>query len=480
MRPLSINKLFFYLPMVLALTAFGILVWWIGYDPSVDLAQKLPGQDNRPDHLSSSAGEVRIGQYFQFYDGRPADIPGRWPNLRGVRYDNWYLQDVPLAGEWGATGPPIRWSVDLGEGHAAPAVYDGRVYLLDYDEETKSDALRCFSLADGQEIWRRWYTVPVKRNHGMSRTIPAVTRDYVVTMGPKCHVMCVEADSGRFLWGMDLVKDYGATVPLWYTGQCPLIDDSVAVLAPGGPALLMGVGCRSGEILWETPNPGDWKMSHSSIMPAVIHGKKMYVYTAVGGMLGVSADSADAGRILWQTGAWDHQVIAPSPVVLPDGKIFMTAGYAAGSLLLQVNKDGDRFTVDVLGRWAPGEGLASEQQTPIVYNGHFFAVLPKDAGALRNQFVCCRTGDPGTMVWTSGKTNRYGLGPYILADEKFFILSDDGVLSMLQAGTKEFVLLDQAAILDGHDAWGPFALVDGLLLARDSKRMVCVDLKKQD
>ena len=28
----------------------------------------------------------------------------------------------------------------------------------------------------------------------MSRTVPAVTDKYVVALGPKCHVMCLDAD----------------------------------------------------------------------------------------------------------------------------------------------------------------------------------------------------------------------------------------------------------------------------------------------
>ena len=64
------------------------------------------------------------------------------------------------------------------------------VYASDYLEEDKADALRCFSLISGEELWQRKYSVHVKRNHGMSRTVPAINDKYVVTMGPKGHVMC--------------------------------------------------------------------------------------------------------------------------------------------------------------------------------------------------------------------------------------------------------------------------------------------------
>jgi outer membrane protein assembly factor BamB len=167
----------------------------------------------------------------------------------------------------------------------------------------------------------------------MSRTVPVVTDKYVVTIGPKCHIMCVDAVSGDLRWGIDLEKEYGTEVPLWYTGQCPLIDDSLAVFAVGGKSLIIAVNCETGEVVWETPNPNDWQMSHSSVMPFSIHGKKMYVYCAIGGIVGVSAEGEDTGQILFESKLWNNNVIAPSPVHLGDGRIFLTAGYGAPPLL---------------------------------------------------------------------------------------------------------------------------------------------------
>ena len=148
----------------------------------------------------------------------------------------------------------------------------GRAYVLDYDQTARRDVLRCLSLADGQEIWNRSYPIEVKRNHGMSRTVPTVTDKYVVTLGPKCQVLCVDAQSGDYRWGIDLVREYHAKVPAWYAGQCPLIDGDKVILAPGGDALLIAVDCATGKVLWKTPNPHGWNMTHSSIIPITFHG----------------------------------------------------------------------------------------------------------------------------------------------------------------------------------------------------------------
>ena len=460
--------------MTLVIAALIIMGWWFFYDPTGQFTESVPGMDNQPEDLQSLVSLVNIGEFFQRFDGIAANVIGSWPRFRGINFDNKSRESSNL--KWGDTGPQILWSVELGEGHAGPAIYNGRAYLLDYDETNRADALRCLSLEDGREIWRRWYNNPMKRNHGMSRTIPAVNEKYVVTIGPQCHVMCVDADSGHFRWGIDLVRDYNTTVPLWYTGQCPLLEDSLAIIAPGGSSLIMAVNCRTGDVIWQTPNPNNWQMSHSSILPWTFNGKKMYIYCAVGGIVGISAEGEDAGQILWESPDWNQNVLAPSPVFLDDGKIFVTAGYGAGSMMFQLLYENGNYNLQTLQKFAPKDGLASEQQTPILYQGHLYCVLPKDAGPQRNQFVCCNPDDLAQFVWTSGKTNRFGLGPFILVDDKFFILSDEGDLTVIQASTKEYKQLAKVKILHGADAWGPIAVANGRMLLRDSKTMVCIEI----
>ncbi len=459
------------------LLAMLVLGWWIAFDPTREFGELRPDMDGAPDAATLAAAEgVSIGELGQTFDGVAADLPGSWPRFRGASFDNISSETTRLASHWPEAGPEILWSIELGEGHAGPAVRNGRVYVLDYDEEGQADLLRCFSLADGSEIWQRGYRVKVKRNHGLSRTVPAVDDQYVVTMGPRCHVMCVDATSGDFLWGFDLEKDFGTTSPFWYTGQCPLIDDSVALIAPAGEVLMMGVACSSGEILWQTPNPGGWEMSHTSIMPMTLGGTKMYVYSAIGGMAGIAAEGEERGTVLWSTTEWDHSVLAPSPLVLPDGRIFVTAGYGAGSMMFKVSEHNGTFSVAKLLEYKPNDGLASEQQTAILFDGHLFAIQPKDAGALREQLVCYHPDDCTNLVWSSGKAVRFGLGPYLIADRKLFVLSDDGVLTLAEATTQGFRPIAKAKILDGHDAWGPMAIVGRRLLLRDSGRMVCIDI----
>lgn len=466
-----------YLVPAAAVVALAIFIFWFTYNPVKDFTSSVPGMDSVPALDSASLEQVVIGEFFNRYANTESNLTGKWVRFRGAQSDNIVKDANPLVDSFGVSGPKIDWEVDLGEGHAAPIIYNGRVYLLDYLELKKKDALRCFSLETGEELWRRSYNVHIKRNHGMSRTVPAITDKYLITLGPLGHVMCVNPNSGDLLWGLDLVKEYDAEIPFWYTGQCPIIDDGIAVLATGGKALLIGVDCATGTVVWETPNPDEWQMSHSSVIPMKLGAKNTYVYAAIGGIAGISAEKQDRGKVLWKTTTFNPSVVAPSPVPLNDGFIFMSAGYGAGSILFRVNPE--NYSIEVKQQFKPKNGLASEQQTPVVINNRIYGILPKDAGAYRNQFACYSVNDMQTPLWTSGKSHRFGLGPYVFADNKFYIVDDDGTLTIATVSKTGFKVLDSYRVIEGHDAWGPIAIADGRLLMRDSKKMVCIDVRKK-
>ena len=454
--------------------SFGAVVYWLVADPTAEILAEVPGLDGKPTGAAALGEKIDMSGVFESFGGSPSDIPGSWPSFRGAGFDNIVTDGPELASSWGEDGPKELWSVEIGGGYAAPSILNGVVYLMDYDEENRADLLRAFSLEDGKELWRRSYKVMVKRNHGMSRTIPAVTEDFIVTIGPKCHVVCLDTETGEFLWGIDLQADYGTEEPLWYAAQCPLIVDGNAIIAPAGDeVLMMSVDCETGDVLWTTPNPRGWKMSHASIIPMTVLGTKMYVYSALGGISGVSAEEDSLGKLLWQI-PWGAKVLAPSAVQAGDDMIFITAGYASGNMMLKISESGGEFEVEAMYSHEPGEGMSCEQQTPIFNDGFLYGIMPKDAGALKMQFVCYRPD--GSLVWSSGSDRRFGFGPFILADDKFYILDDHGTLTMLDATTQEYVQLGEAHVLDGHDPWGPIALVGTRMFLRDMDRLICVDV----
>ena len=183
-----------------------VLIGWHLYDPSSRFVKFEPGADKRPVGSARKADDVVIGEFFMKYNATFTEgMKDQWSGFRGKDRTNIVSHAVPIKLAEGNFKE--LWTVETGEGHAAPAVWKGRVYMLDYNEQLSSDALRCFDLKTGAELWRRWYRVPMKRNHGFSRTIPAVTEDgKVMTIGPEGHVMCCNGETGDLLWTLDLKK----------------------------------------------------------------------------------------------------------------------------------------------------------------------------------------------------------------------------------------------------------------------------------
>jgi outer membrane protein assembly factor BamB len=175
---------------------------------------------------------------------------------------------------------------------------------------------------------------------------------------------------------------------------------------------------------------------------------------------------AKSGKILWDFDGWTvNTANVPSPVDCGNGRVFVSGGYNSGAMMLQMN--GSATGVSSLFRLSANT-FQSHQHTPILYNGHLYGI--KVGGAL----MCLDL--KGNVVWSSAGKAQYGLGPYTLADGMLYVLSEKGLLALVEATPSGYKELSKAQVLSGGDAWAPLALADGKLIARDLTTMVCLDV----
>lgn len=462
------------IPVALAIAGAALLYFWLSTDAAINLTERIPVEPNEVQAPGDDGGAVKINGTLVTFDGVPSDLTGSWPRFRGTNFDAISTEEISIAKTWPENGPDVLWSIEVGEGYAGAAIMAGRVYLMDYDREQQADVVRCLSLADGRDIWRYSYPVKVKRWHGMSRTVPAVTDKYVVTMGPKCHVTCLDSTTGQFRWMFNLVREYNTKVPQWYTAQCPLIEDGKAIITPAGTILMMAVDCETGNIIWETPNPDGWIMTHSSIVPMEFNGKRFYVYCggdqSKGGVIGVSAED---GSVLWKNEQWKVRFNVPMPVVVGEDRLFLSAGYGQyelGCAMLRLSETDGNITTQ-LEFLHSTEVFGSIQQTPIYYEGYIYGVR------LDQQLVCLDLD--GNVVWTSTSANKFGSGPFAIVNGLIYLMNDSGELTLAQPNASEYLPLAHAKVLDGHESWGPMAIASGRLIVRDTEHMICLDISEK-
>jgi outer membrane protein assembly factor BamB len=392
---------------------------------------------------------------------------GNWPQFRGPLRDN-ISGETGLARKWPADGPKILWSIPVAQGYAGAAIVDGRVYHHDYDEAKREWCVNCRNLSDGKPVWQFREARVIRPNHAITRTVPAVDTEFVFSLDPKAVLHCLDAKTGKQLWRKSLVEDYGAMIPPWYNGQCPLMESDRLIIGTGGAAILVAIDKATGKDIWRTPNPGKLLMSHVSVMPATLSGVKQYLYGTLKGPLGVSA--AD-GKLLWEYSRKFNVAVAPSPIAVDQERVFMTGSYDAGSVMVRIKKTGSTWDAASIFDMKNNE-WNSEVHTPIVYKGLMFAV-----GKKRRGLFTCLSFD-GKEVWTSEGKASFGLGGYMLADGMFFVMEGDtGKLHMIEASTTGYNELGSAQVLSGQEVWGPMALSGGKMVLRDLSKMICIDLR---
>lgn len=120
---------------------------------------------------------------------------------------------------WSESGPEVIWSVSVGRGYGSPVVKDGKVYLLDRDDEV-GDIMRCIELQTGRELWQYSYSSPGELPFPGSRSIPIVDDRHVYSVGPNGDLYCINIQTHQPIWNKNVWTDFGgASPPVWGIAQ---------------------------------------------------------------------------------------------------------------------------------------------------------------------------------------------------------------------------------------------------------------------
>jgi len=245
-----------------------------------------------------------------------------------------------------------------------------------------------------------------------------------------------------------------------------MVDGDRLILGVGGKdALVMALDYRTGDVIWKTPNPEGWKMTHSSLAPMDLGGEKTYVYCTSGGVIGVSSTD---GSVLWHYPDWRINIAnVPTPVIIDGERIFLCGGYNSGAMMLAIKYVDNKYTPESLFK-LDAKIFGSDQQTPLYFNGYIYGVRPDE------QLVCMDLN--GNIKWTSSSASKFGLGPYTIINNLLFAMNDEGLLTVAKATPDAYEPLTSARVLEGHESWGPMVFVSGRLIVRDLTRMKCLDI----
>ncbi len=392
-----------------------------------------------------------------------------WPQFLGPDRNGIAPESPKLARQWPVTGPPVVWRVSLGVGFGGPAVWNGRVLLLDREKGVR-DILRCLDLKTGQELWRYAVDAPGTLSFPGSRSTPSTDGKMVYSIGPFGDILAATLSGGRPVWRGHMVRDWEAKRPHWGFSQSPLILGDLLIVAPWGrKAAVAAYAKTTGEVRWTTPNPEQIGQDYASPVLMTLNGRRMIV---AGGRKGrtIGVD-VETGKKLWEFADYSCRLHIPTPTILGDGRILLTGGYKAGSVMFKVEFRDGRYATRTL--WE-GKAPGSKIPQPLVFEDHIYANSSDNGAGLT-----CLTLD-GKEKWRTGRNPWFDMGDILIAGGLLFAVNGkNGELVMVRPAPDGYHELGRAALLRGPQVWAPMAFADGLLLLRDQHTMVCVDLRQK-
>ena len=407
-----------------------------------------------------------------------------WPQYLGPNGNSTSDQKNILR-SWPQDRPEVLWTVNVGIGFGGPVVTDGKVYLLDRDDEV-GDKMSCIELSSGKELWNFAYEAPGSVMFPGSRSVPIVDGNHVYSCGPYGDLYCININTQEPVWNKNVWTDFGGEeIPKWAISQCPLVYGDLLILASQAPdAGVVAYEKLTGNVKWKTPSLGS--VGYVSPVIVKVSGEDHVVMiTASTGGRGTPATGGKVvgiepltGEVLWEYTNWQCRIPAPGAFDAGEGKMLVIGGYRAGAAMIKVDKIDDGYSVTELYKT---EEFGSHTKPPLFRDGYFYAQYGTNE---RRDGLVCMSMD-GQIMWKTKRSPDFNKGSMILADG--LILATDGAkaLYLIEPDPNEFKTVASAELLvsavsDDTAArfptqnWAPIALADGKLLIRDQSRLMCV------
>ncbi|HBI44198.1 MAG TPA: alcohol dehydrogenase [Planctomycetales bacterium] len=387
-----------------------------------------------------------------------------WPQFLGPTR-NGVSTETGLKATWPEKGPPVIWEKNVGDGFSGPVVVGDRVIL--FHRVGDEEVVECLSAADGVTKWKTGYPTHYQDALGKGdgpRSTPLVADGRVYTLGADGVLQCLKLEDGDKVWRRALHEDYEVAKSYFGVGTSPMLMDGRLLVNIGGKggAGIVAFNKDDGKEVWKAD---DHDASYSSPVSADVGGRQRAVFLTREGLIALDpANGAVQYSKHWRS-RMEASVNAATPLVV-DGRIFLTACYGTGAVLLQPTKEGLEEV------WKSNEVLSCHYGTPVYHEGYLYGFDGRQEETARLRCVALKSGK---VQWTA---ESFGCGSMIVADGKLIILTENGDLVLANASKEKYEELARAAVLTNRPCRAPIALADGRLYGRDGRKLVCWDLKK--
>ncbi len=388
------------------------------------------------------------------------DSDGSWKQWGGPHQD-FKAASTGLASSWPDDGPKRIWERELGDGYSAILVEDGRLYTMYRDGS--EEAVVCLDAGTGETIWEQKYDHSPVESHVSQfgegpRATPLISGNQIFTVGVAGLMHALDKKTGDVRWSHALWGEEFAGNKLQHGYSSSPIEygKNVIVLVGGENNAIVAFNKKNGKVAWKSES---FKNSYATPKIMNVAGEDQIVTFMASQLVGLDPKT---GALKW---SYDHanqfgQNI--SPPMMSDGGVLFLSSPQAGARGLKIGKDGEVEEV-----WSTRK-IQFYHVSTVKIGDYVYG----STGTRAPAFMSAINIETGEIPW---RERGFGKANTIFADDKLYILDEDGYLYMATATPEKLTVVAKTQIFD-KVAWTVPTIVGKTMFVRDKTTIMALDL----
>jgi outer membrane protein assembly factor BamB len=339
----------------------------------------------------------------------------------------------------------------------------GRIYVTgDLDDDL---VVFAFDL-DGKPVWR------VKNGRAWTGSFPgsracgAYSEGKLYLLGSHGRLVCLEAASGKEVWGVELGERFGTPEIQWGLSECLLVEGPWVFVTPvGSKAAVAALDKQTGRTVWASEPLPDDRPTHSS--PFLFRHGGQRILANCTASRGFAAD-ADTGKLLWTVPLKSPYGVNVASPVYGSGQVFYATAYVLGACYrLPARPDGSALEK------AWDTTLDTCTGTLVLVDGLLYG-----SGYRKHKSWVCLDWQTGQMRYESkGLTTSSA----VYADGRLLCLAEDGRAVLMKPLADRFQIDGEFRLVKERvrDAWAHPVLLDGRLYLRYHDSLWCYAVRSR-
>ena len=386
-----------------------------------------------------------------------AQSAANWPQWRGPNRDG-ISKETGLLKQWPAEGPPLAWKASgAGRGYSSFSIANGKLYTMGLRGDR--EFVIAFDVATGKEAWATAHGTAFRNDRGDGpRGTPTIDGDRVYALGGNGDLSALDARTGKIVWSKNILQTFGGSNIVWGISESPLVlGNKVLVNAGGRDASIVALNKANGSVIWKSQSD---EAGYSSGIPVDINGVTQVVFFTAKRAVGL--DSKD-GRLLWEYERPANNVANAATPIVRANRIFISSDYGTGGGVVEIKPDNKAQEIYFT------KEMKNHHSSSVLIGDHLFGFSSSILTAMKF--------DTGELAW---RNRSVGKGSLVSADGHLYLLSENGVVGLVEATPTEYKEKGRFRIpQDSLPTWAHPVVAGGMLYLRDQDTIYAYDVREK-